>query len=64
MPWVCGDTLVLAVAGRVPAANAEEPAPALLRAAGVYAVADDELRRVDRPAPPLAQCVRVPLVLP
>lgn len=63
-PWVCGDALVLAVAGRVPAAAAEEPAPTLVRAAGVYAIADDELRRVDREAPPLAQCVRVPLELP
>jgi hypothetical protein len=64
VPWVCGDALVLAVAGRVPAAAAEEPAPALVRAAGVYAIADDELRRLDRPTPPLAQCVRVPLELP
>lgn len=63
-PWVCGDALVLAATGRLPAADAEEPAAALLRAAGVYVIADDELRRTDTPPPPLTGCVRVPLELP
>ena len=63
-PWVCGDALVLAVEGRLPAASAEEPAAALLRAAGVYEQGDDELRRVERPAPALSGCTRAPLELP
>lgn len=64
VPWVCGDALVLAVEGRLPAAGAEEPAAALLRAAGMYGPGDDELRRVERPAPALSGCTRVPLELP
>lgn len=64
-PWLCGDTLVLAVAGRLAEAASEEPPEALRRAAGVYEVAGDELRRADRPVPEdMKRCTRVALELP
>ncbi len=63
-PWVCGEVLVLAVEGRLPAADAEEPAEGLVRAAGVYGIGDDELRRTDVSPPKLSECTRVPLELP
>jgi len=62
-PWVCGEQLVLAVEGRLPASAAEEPVPGAVRAAGVYTLRDDELQRTDD-APPLRGCTRVPLELP
>ena len=64
VPWVCEGALVLAVGGRLPGARAEEPARALERAAGVYAIADDELRRTEQAMPALTGCTRVPLELP
>lgn len=64
-PWVCGDALVLAVAGRLAEAASEEPAEALRRAAGVYELAEGELRRAPRPAPAdLSRCTRIPIDLP
>jgi hypothetical protein len=63
-PWVCGEVLVLAVEGRLPASDAEEPADGLVRAAGVYGLGDDELRRTDVSPPNLEECTRVPLELP
>lgn len=63
-PWVCGDALVLAVEGRLPASEAEEPVPGIVRAAGVYALLNDQLQRSDRVAPTLRGCTRVPLELP
>lgn len=63
-PWVCGDALVLAVEGRLPGSAAEEPVAGLQRAAGVYALVDDELQRSDRVTPTLRGCTRVPLELP
>lgn len=63
-PWVCGDALVLAVEGRLPASAAEEPVAGLQRAAGVYTLVDDELQRSDQVAPSLRGCSRVPLELP
>lgn len=62
-PWVCGEALVLAVEGRLPASEAEEPVAGLLNAAGVYTLRGDELQRSD-PAPPLRGCARVPVELP
>ena len=62
-PWVCGEQLVLAVEGRLPASAAEEPVAGAVRAAGVYTLRDDELQRTDE-APPLRGCTRVPLELP
>lgn len=62
-PWVCGERLVLAVEGRLPASAAEEPVAGAVRAAGVYTLRDDELQRTDD-APPLRGCTRVPLELP
>ena len=64
VPWVCEGALVLAIGGRLPGARAEEPARALEAAAGVYAIADDELRRTDQRMPALTGCTRVPLELP
>ncbi|HEY0136051.1 MAG TPA: hypothetical protein VGB85_18320 [Nannocystis sp.] len=64
VPWVCEEALVLAIGGRLPGARAEEPARALAAAAGVYAIADDELRRTDQAMPALTGCTRVPLELP
>jgi len=64
VPWVCEGMLVLAVGGRLPGARAEEPARALEQASGVYAIADDELRRTDQATPALTGCTRVPLELP
>lgn len=64
VPWVCGDALVLGVGGRLPAAAAEEATDGLRRAAGVYVIADDELRRSDQPIPDFSTCTRVPLELP
>lgn len=64
-PWLCGDALVLAVAGRLAEAASEEPPDALRRAAGVYEVAGEELRRSDRPVPEdMKRCTRVALDLP
>ena len=46
-------------------APSEEPTDALRRAAGVYEVAGDELRRSDRPVPEdMKRCTRVALDLP
>lgn len=57
--------LVLLPEPRLPGARAEEPPPALTRAAGVYALADGELVRQDEPVPPdMSHCTRVPLELP
>lgn len=64
VPWVCGEALVLAIEGRLPASEAEEPVAGLQRAAGVYALRGDELQRSDVPAPALRECTRVPLELP
>jgi hypothetical protein len=62
-PWLCGQTLVLAPAARLPGAQAEEPGPAVLAAAGAYAVEAEALRR-RAPLPDLQACTRVPLELP
>ncbi len=64
VPWVCDGALVLAVGGRLPGARAEEPALVLQQAAGVYVMADDELRRGEQTMPALTGCTRVPLELP
>ena len=63
-PWVCEGALVLAVEGRLPGAQAEEPTAALVRAAGVYAVEEDALRRTEQVMPALTGCTRVPLEAP
>lgn len=64
-PHLCGRDLVLAPAPRLPGARAEEPPPALVRAAGVYAAAGAELLRQDRPVPSdMSTCAPVPLELP
>jgi hypothetical protein len=64
VPWACEGALVLAIGGRLPGARAEEPARVLEAAAGVYAIADEELRRTDQAMPALTGCTRVPLELP
>lgn len=57
--------LVLLAEPRLPGARAEEPPPALVRAAGVYAAAGGELLRQDAPVPSdMSACTRVPLELP
>jgi hypothetical protein len=64
-PWLCGDMLVLRPGPRLPGATSEEPSTALQAAAGVYEIAEDELRRADRAAPEdITQCLPVPLELP
>jgi hypothetical protein len=64
-PWVCDDRLVLVVGPRLPGAASEEPPTGLREASGVYELAGDELRRVDRPVPEdMKQCTRIPLELP
>lgn len=64
-PYVCGDALVLRPAPRLPGARAEEPPPALVRAAGVYTVHGGELARRDTPVPTdMSECEPVPLELP
>lgn len=63
--WVCGDSLVLMPGARLPGAASEEASRALREAAGVYELADEELRRADRPVPEdMKQCTRIPLELP
>ncbi len=63
--WVCGDSLVLMPGPRLPGAASEEAPRALREAAGVYELADEELRRADRPVPEdMKQCTRIPLELP
>ncbi len=63
--WVCGDSLVLMLGARLPGAASEEAPRALREAAGVYELADEELRRADRPVPEdMKQCTRIPLELP
>ncbi len=64
VPWVCGEALVLGVAARLPGAGAEEASEGLRRAAGVYVIAEDELRRSEQPIPDFSTCARVPLELP
>ncbi len=64
-PWVCEDSLVLTPEPRLPGAASEEPTTALKQAGGVYELAGDELRRVDRPVPKdMKQCTRIILELP
>lgn len=64
-PWVCDDKLVLTPGPRLPGAASEEPPTALRQASGVYEVADDELRRAQRPVPEdMKRCTRIPLELP
>ncbi|MFY0536929.1 hypothetical protein [Nannocystis pusilla] len=49
-PRLCGRSLVLLPTPRLPGAGVEEPPPALVRAAGVYAAAGGELLRQDTPS--------------
>lgn len=50
---------------RLPGAASEEAPRALREAAGVYELADEELRRADRPVlEDMKQCTRIPLELP
>ncbi|MDC0722537.1 hypothetical protein [Nannocystis bainbridge] len=64
-PRLCGRELVLLPTPRLPGAGAEEPPPALVRAAGVYAAAGSELLRQDVPIPSdMSNCTAIPLELP
>lgn len=64
-PRLCGRSLVLLPTPRLPGAGVEEPPPALVRAAGVYAAAGGELLRQDTPVPSdMSICTAVPLELP
>ena len=64
-PRLCGRSLVLLPTPRLPGAGVEEPPPALVRAAGVYAAAGGELLRQDIPVPSdMSICTAVPLELP
>ncbi|MFZ6185857.1 hypothetical protein [Nannocystis pusilla] len=64
-PRLCGRSLVLLPTPRLPGAGVEEPPPALVRAAGVYAAAGGELLRQDTPVPSdMSICTGVPLELP
>ena len=64
-PRLCGTSLVLVPAQRLPGAGAEEPSPALVRAAGIYAAAGSELLRQDLPVPSdMSACTALPLELP
>ncbi|MDC0673783.1 hypothetical protein [Nannocystis radixulma] len=64
-PRLCDRSLVLVPAARLPGAGAEEPPPALVRAAGVYAAAGAELLRQDMPVPSdMSNCTGLPLELP
>ncbi|PCC71182.1 hypothetical protein SAMN02745121_04854 [Nannocystis exedens] len=64
-PRLCGRSLVLLPTPRLPGAGVEEPPPALVRAAGIYAAAGGELLRQDAPVPAdMSNCTAVPLELP
>jgi hypothetical protein len=64
-PHVCGKSLVLWPVARLPGADAEEPSPALLAAAGVYASRRGELTRLGDPVPnDRSTCTPVRLELP
>lgn len=64
-PFVCGATLVLWPAPRLPGARGEEPSPELLAASGVYAPRRGELVRLGDPVPAdRSACTPVPLELP
>lgn len=64
-PHLCGRALVLLPAPRLAGARVEEPPPALVRAAGVYAAAGGELLRQDVPVPSdMSNCTRILIELP
>lgn len=64
-PFVCDRALVLWPAPRLPGAEGEEPSPALLAAAGVYAARRGELTRLGDPVPSdRSACTPVPLEPP